>query len=214
MMRTATNRTRQRFTLLELLVVIAIIAILSGLLLPSLAKARTMAARISCLNNMHHTQLYLAQYTLDFNGFYPYAEGSCVWGDGTKGWTNKLRLTADAAKTSFRCPREMKREFSYSLNCSQIYLWLGTFGSWRELHFTKATTSPSDLVLVEETDDTMFVNNDSDQDNYTQSTTPTDSSRHGAFSMLFVDGHGESVRQFDSSEMSYYTDRMSGWISP
>ena len=64
---------RGGFTLIELLVVIAIIAILASMLLPALAKAKTKAHGIKCLNNNKHLMLAWRMYVDDNNETLPFA---------------------------------------------------------------------------------------------------------------------------------------------
>src|SRR5258706_7692576 len=86
-MRAITKTGRIAFTLIELLVVIAIIAIIAGLLLPALAKAKHASRKVICINNLKQMAVGWVMYATDHNDvLMPCGGYNTAWGPQVKLW--------------------------------------------------------------------------------------------------------------------------------
>jgi prepilin-type N-terminal cleavage/methylation domain-containing protein/prepilin-type processing-associated H-X9-DG protein len=212
--RTTVDQTRNAFTLIELLVVIAIIAILAGMLLPSLSKAKERGNTMRCLNNVKELGLAMQMYGDENDGLLPMAHAVQTWNDTNPvPWTRPL-LTYFHNTNILKCP-----SMSQFYDKSPYSYFMGARGAFVEEGFQRASVDlqkmqmPSAYIVSGDCN-FPFDDTDADPDNYSQDTlfgfkSPAHDQR---LNILFGDLHVKSYQNFTPEEMTFaYTKAGVDW---
>ena len=182
---------RLGFTLIELLVVIAIIAILAGMLLPALSRAKEKAKAIQCLSNKRQLGFAMLLYTEDHEESLINlavrdndATDKVVTVDrqgGIRWWPDLLKSYSQDRQVN-QCPSVRPQHgFGIGLNYHELSLWLPDPG--KEIKVTTVRQPVQTLHLA----DASVIENPSEPDADAWVTTTDPSKQHTLFRTVFFE---------------------------
>jgi len=223
------QRTAGGFSLVELIVVIGIIALLIGLLLPSLRTAREQAKAVQCASQLRQLGTGLVNYINTFRGQYPAWSGWHVaGGDGTgeddpnPGWTEQLApyLGAQPMSTLFNCP-SFPEDFRINYFLAARY---SNLVGRRSMKFSEIKLSAMFVMSGDCTEPSLYpplfgtaagmTLDDCDKDDASQRGIAFSNEvgglnvHKGGNNVLFADSHVALFRKFDATSMTYHPRKM------